>query len=66
VILDTATGVLAGAKSNSILLDFTTSEPTLAQEIYEKAKEKGVASLDTPVSGGFIIFLLFLYLILIR
>jgi 3-hydroxyisobutyrate dehydrogenase len=30
----------------------TTSEPSLAKEIYEAAKAKGVASLDAPVSGG--------------
>ena len=30
----------------------TTSEPTLAQKLYEKAKEIGIHSLDAPVSGG--------------
>lgn len=45
-------GVLSGAKKDSIIVDMTTSEPALAQEIYEKAKEKGIASLDAPVSGG--------------
>jgi 3-hydroxyisobutyrate dehydrogenase len=30
----------------------TTSEPSLAREIYEAAKAKGVASVDGPVSGG--------------
>ena len=30
----------------------TTSEPSLAVEIYEAAREKGVASVDAPVSGG--------------
>jgi len=33
-------------------VDMTTSEPSLAKEIYEAAKPKGVASLDAPVSGG--------------
>ena len=45
-------GALAGAKAGSILVDMTTSEPSLAKEIYEAAKAKGVASLDAPVSGG--------------
>lgn len=45
-------GALAGAKPNSVLVDMTTSEPSLAKEIYEAAKAKGVASLDAPVSGG--------------
>ena len=30
----------------------TTSEPSLAKEIYDAAKAKGVASVDAPVSGG--------------
>src|SRR5262245_4515162 len=45
-------GALAGAKSGTVLVDMTTSEPTLAKEIYEAAKAKGVAALDAPVSGG--------------
>jgi 3-hydroxyisobutyrate dehydrogenase len=45
-------GALTGAKPGSILVDMTTSSPELAGRIYEKAKEKGVAALDAPVSGG--------------
>ncbi|MBL8796061.1 MAG: NAD(P)-dependent oxidoreductase [Planctomycetia bacterium] len=45
-------GALAGSKPGSSLVDMTTSQPTLAVEIYEAAKAKGVASLDAPVSGG--------------
>jgi 3-hydroxyisobutyrate dehydrogenase len=45
-------GALAGAKSGAVFVDMTTSEPSLAQEIYQAAKAKGVASLDAPVSGG--------------
>ncbi len=45
-------GALAGAKAGSILVDMTTSEPGLAREIYESAKQKGVQSVDAPVSGG--------------
>jgi len=33
-------------------VDMTTSEPSLAREIYEAAKKKGVFALDAPVSGG--------------
>ena len=47
-----AQGALAGAKGGTILVDMTTSEPTLAREIYDAAKAKGVYSLDAPVSGG--------------
>ena len=45
-------GALAGCQAGNILVDMTTSEPSLAIEIYEAAKEKGVASVDAPVSGG--------------
>src|SRR5438067_6948788 len=45
-------GALAGSKAGNVLVDMTTSEPSLAREIYEAAKGKGVASVDAPVSGG--------------
>jgi 3-hydroxyisobutyrate dehydrogenase len=45
-------GALAGSRSGGVLVDMTTSEPSLAREIYEAAKAKGVGSVDAPVSGG--------------
>jgi 3-hydroxyisobutyrate dehydrogenase len=45
-------GALAGSKKGNILVDMTTSEPSLAVEIYEAAKAKGVYAVDAPVSGG--------------
>lgn len=45
-------GALAGSKPGTILVDMTTSDPSLAREIYEAAKAKGVHALDAPVSGG--------------
>jgi 3-hydroxyisobutyrate dehydrogenase len=47
-----ANGALAGSKPGTILVDMTTSEPSLAAEIAKTAKAKGVAALDAPVSGG--------------
>jgi len=47
-----ATGTLAGCKPDNILVDMTTSEPTLAREIAAAAKVRGVHSVDAPVSGG--------------
>jgi len=47
-----ANGALKGCKKGNILVDMTTSEPTLAIEIYEAAKALGVYSVDAPVSGG--------------
>src|SRR5207248_5608532 len=45
-------GALAGSKAGTVLVDMTTSEPSLAREIYDAAKAKGVYSVDAPVSGG--------------
>lgn len=45
-------GVLAGAREGSVLVDMTTSEPSLAVDIHEAAAARGVAALDAPVSGG--------------
>jgi len=47
-----ANGALAGSKPGNILVDMTTSEPSLAVEIADAAKAKGVVSVDAPVSGG--------------
>ena len=45
-------GTLAGATADSIIVDMTTSEPSLAVEISEAALGQGVYSIDAPVSGG--------------
>jgi 3-hydroxyisobutyrate dehydrogenase len=47
-----ADGALAGSKSGNVLVDMTTSEPSLAVEIAEAAAKRGVHSVDAPVSGG--------------
>jgi 3-hydroxyisobutyrate dehydrogenase len=45
-------GALGGCRPGMILVDMSTSEPSLAREIGARAQEKSVASLDAPVSGG--------------
>ena len=45
-------GTLSGAAPESIFVDMTTSEPSLAVEIAELAGQKGIVSIDAPVSGG--------------
>jgi 3-hydroxyisobutyrate dehydrogenase len=45
-------GVLAGCKPGNIVVDMTTSEPSLAVEIADRAAALGVAAIDAPVSGG--------------
>ena len=45
-------GALSGSREGMVLVDMTTSEPSLAIEIYEAAKSRGVFAVDAPVSGG--------------
>jgi len=45
-------GALAGSQAGNVLVDMTTSEPSLAIEIANAAKAKEVHSVDAPVSGG--------------
>jgi len=45
-------GLIDSAKKGTILIDMTTTSPTLSVEIYEKAFQKGVFAIDAPVSGG--------------
>ena len=45
-------GALGAMSAGTVLVDFTTSDPTLAVEIAAAADSDGVASLDAPVSGG--------------
>ena len=44
--------IIPNATKGSILIDMTTSSPSLAIKINNKAQEKGLYSLDAPVSGG--------------
>jgi len=45
-------GVLNGAKSGSICIDFSSITPMTIKKIYEIASTKGVSVMDAPVSGG--------------
>jgi len=45
-------GVANHCQPGSILIDMTTSDPSLAIEIEDVANEKGLHALDAPVSGG--------------
>jgi len=44
--------LIDAAKKGALLVDMTTTSPSLAVEIFEKAGSKGVFTLDAPVSGG--------------
>jgi 3-hydroxyisobutyrate dehydrogenase len=45
-------GVLAGCRPGGVIVDMTTSDPSLAVEIARAAAQRGVDSIDAPVSGG--------------
>ena len=45
-------GLLAAAASGSVVVDMTTTEPSLALEIAGVAARHGLAAVDAPVSGG--------------
>jgi 3-hydroxyisobutyrate dehydrogenase len=45
-------GVLAGCEAGNVIVDMTTSQPSLAAEIAEAAAAIGATSIDAPVSGG--------------
>jgi len=45
-------GALSGASKGAVIVDMTTSEPTLAVEIDAAARAAGVHAIDAPVSGG--------------
>ncbi|MBA0597563.1 probable 3-hydroxyisobutyrate dehydrogenase-like 1, mitochondrial [Gossypium raimondii] len=52
VLLDPVNGALSGLRPGGILVDMTTSEPSLAVEISTAASSKNCSSIDAPVSGG--------------
>jgi 3-hydroxyisobutyrate dehydrogenase len=47
-----AGGLLEATAGGAVLVDHTTSEPSLAEEIAEAAAARDVHALDAPVSGG--------------
>lgn len=47
-----ANGVLAGAKSGSVLIDMSTVDPASSMEVAKALEAKGVKMLRAPVSGS--------------
>jgi len=45
-------GIMKGVGKGSITVDMTTTEPSLAVEIYDSGQQIGVGCIDAPVSGG--------------
>ena len=52
VILHPETGVVANLKPGSVVIDFTTTEPVLAERIAAEASARNAGACDCPVSGG--------------
>jgi 3-hydroxyisobutyrate dehydrogenase len=46
------TGIMAGARAGMILIDMTTTQPSLSREIAAAASVKVLSAIDAPVSGG--------------
>ena len=45
-------GVVASIAPDAVVVDMTSSEPSLAREVAKAAGSRGVHALDAPVSGG--------------
>lgn len=45
-------GLINNSAPGTIIVDMTTSEPSLAKKIYEAGQERSIDTLDAPVSGG--------------
>jgi len=45
-------GILSGVRKGALLIDMTTTAPTLAIAIADAARERGASAVDAPVSGG--------------
>lgn len=45
-------GVLEGLNCGGVVVDHTSSQPELAREIFNAAREMGCWAVDAPVSGG--------------
>lgn len=45
-------GIFSNLRPGTVLVDMTTTEPSLSVDIYNKAKNLGCFAIDAPVSGG--------------
>ncbi|RLN28334.1 hypothetical protein C2845_PM05G29550 [Panicum miliaceum] len=52
VVLNPTTGALAGLRPGGVLVDCTSSSPSLLREIAAAASVAGCYAVDAPVSGG--------------
>ncbi len=45
-------GIFDTASRDTLVIDMTTSSPSLAVKLYDEGRKKGLSLLDAPVSGG--------------
>ena len=45
-------GILEAAGSGAVIFDLSTNSPTVVRRLHETCAQRGVALLDSPVSGG--------------
>jgi 3-hydroxyisobutyrate dehydrogenase-like beta-hydroxyacid dehydrogenase len=45
-------GALSGMKAGAVLVDHTTASADAARKLFAAARDKGIAFIDAPVSGG--------------
>ena len=45
-------GILCAISPGSLMIDSSTIDPSVSQEMFNLAKEKGSEYIDAPVSGG--------------
>lgn len=45
-------GIFRALRPGMVLVDMTTTKPSLATRIFDEATKKGATSIDAPVSGG--------------
>lgn len=45
-------GIIDADRSGTIIVDLSSTAPSIIREMYSRAKESGIRLLDSPVSGG--------------
>jgi len=45
-------GILENAPGGALAIDMTTSDPALAEKLWQDGQRKNISVLDAPVSGG--------------
>ncbi|KAI3803873.1 hypothetical protein L1987_32037 [Smallanthus sonchifolius] len=52
IVLENPDSILFSINPGTVIIDHTSSHPTLAKQIFDAARDKNCWSVDAPVSGG--------------